>query len=103
MRRLLLLALTLMACAHAALPPATMDNAAQARFNSDYETARKLYREIARQSSTDPKDRQKAEIALANIEWRIDANPAVARTRLNALGTRDALQEESRLERQDRK
>ena len=88
-----------MACAHAELPPATLDNAEHARFNSDYETARKLYSEIARQSSTDPKDRQKAEIALANIEWRIDANPVAARARLNALGTRDALQEESRLER----
>ena len=94
-----IVALAIAGCARADTPP-TMDRAAEAKFNRDYVTARRLYAELTRMPSLDAKDREKAEIALANIEWRLDQNPAAARTRLDALGTRRAFQEKSRMERE---
>src|SRR5215813_13722316 len=100
MRPFIWLALLLCGCVRASAPPkaATVDNASQAVFNGNYATARTLYTAIARTTS-DPKEREDVEIALANIEWRIERNADAARVRLQALGTRRALFEQSRMER----
>src|SRR6476469_1885300 len=105
MRRLFVLGLLLAACAHAkeSAPRATMDSAEHAFSASDYETARRLYAALASDESLSAKDREKTQITLANIEWRIDSNPTAARTRLEALGTHKALLEESRMERESRR
>ena len=100
MRRLLLFSFLLAASAQSPAPlQPTIESADQAAFNSDFATARRLYASVAKQAS-DPKDRDRAEVTLANIEWRIDANLSAARTRLDALETSDALIERSRLERE---
>ena len=100
MRRINVIALLCCSCVHASAPakPATIDNASQAAFNSDYATARSLYLSVA-QTTADAKERETADIGLATIEWRIEGNPDAARLRLDALGTSRGLLEGSRLER----
>jgi hypothetical protein len=105
MRRTTLLAVLLTACAHVAEHTApiplnpTLTDARQAAFNTDFPLARPLFASVAA-NATDPKDREAAEIALANIEWRIDRNPVAARERLVRVATRNALVEQSRMEQE---
>jgi hypothetical protein len=101
MRRINVLALLCCGCVHAPAPakPATIDDASQAAFNSDYAKARNLYLSVAR-TTADAKEREDAEIGLAKIEWRIDGNSDAARLRLDALGASRSLLEQSRLERE---
>ena len=100
MRRRIILTLLLCGCARASAPPrpATIESAAQAAFNSDYASARRIYAEVDR-TTVNSKEREDAEIGLAKIEWRIDRNPDAARVRLEALATSRAYLEESRMER----
>jgi len=100
MRGAICLASFVSGCAHAGVPatPATIEAASHAAFNSDYATARALYAAAGR-TALDAKEREDAEIALATIEWRIDANAGAARVRLEALATVRAFLEESRMER----
>src|SRR5262249_4823365 len=100
MRRINVIAVLCCSCVHASAPakPATIDNASQAAFNSDYATARSLYLSVAR-TTADAKERETADLGLAKIEWRIEGNPDAARLRLNAPGTSRGVLEESRLER----
>src|SRR6516225_11195051 len=100
MRRRIGLTLLLCGCARASAPPrpATIESAAQAAFNSDYASARRIYAEVDR-TTANPKEREDAKIGLAKIEWRIDRNPDAARVRLEALATSRAWLEESRMER----
>src|SRR5712692_9672373 len=100
MRRRVSLTLLLCGCVHTSAPtkPATIDNASQAVFNSDYAKARTLYAAIAR-TTANSREGEDAAIALANIEWRIDRNADAARVRLEALATSRAWLDESRMER----
>src|SRR6266480_83176 len=104
MRRITLLAVLLTACAHVEPTPPplfdpTMTDARQAASNTDFALAHRLFASVAADAA-DPKDREAAEIAMANIEWRIDTNPVAARARLVRVGTRDAFVEQSRMERE---
>jgi hypothetical protein len=75
-----LLLLTL-CCTHATPPPVigTLDEGDAAAFSSDYARARRAY------SAVEGKDRDLAQIHLANIEWRIDQNPDAAAARLKPI------------------
>jgi hypothetical protein len=84
------------ACMHGR-GPATLENASQSASNGDYATARAMYAEIARTAS-DVEGRESAEIALANLEWRIDGDPAAARGRLFRLGTYHGFLEAARFD-----
>ena len=100
MRRLTLLAVFLTACAHveptAPIPlNPTLSDARQAAFNTDFVLAHRLFASVAA-NAPDPKDREAAEIAMANIEWRIESNPVAARERLVRVATADALVGSSR-------
>ncbi len=101
MRRLMVAAFLVCGCArlHARTEPASITTASQAAFRSDYKAARALFEQVAAQTK-DPKERETAELALADIEWRIDGRDDAARARLEALGTCRALLAESRLERE---
>jgi hypothetical protein len=105
MRRITLLAVLLTACAHVEPTPApsppnpTITDARQAASNTDFALAHRLFASVAA-NAADPKDREAAEIAMANIVWRIDTNPVAARARLVRIGTRDAFVEQSRMERE---
>src|SRR5262249_22382611 len=63
----------------------------------DYAAARLSYAELAR-TAADAKAREDAEIALANIEWRIDGDRDAARARLAGVGTHRAWLEASRFD-----
>ena len=60
------------------------DRASEAAGRADYKEAAKLYAEAAR-TETDLLRRAKAEIRLANIEWRVFQKHEQARTRLKRL------------------
>ncbi|MCU1348568.1 MAG: hypothetical protein JWO56_1598 [Acidobacteria bacterium] len=82
---LLLLSL---ACSHpvpAAAPaaaPASLESGDAAAYASDYALARKQY------AAVEGKDRDVAQIHLANIEWRIDRAPDAAAARLRPIAER---------------
>jgi hypothetical protein len=100
-----LLAVLLTACAHVAEHTApipsnpTLNDAQQAEFNTNFPLAHRLFASVAA-NDADPKDREAAEVALANIEWRIESHSAAARERLARVATVDALVEQSRMERE---
>jgi len=73
-----LLLVTIASCSHAA-PPASLESADAAAYASDYGRAKTLYAGVG------GKDRDIAQIHLANIEWRIDQNPRAAIKRLQPI------------------
>jgi hypothetical protein len=81
MRSAIALLLFTLACHRIAAPPASasLDEADAAAYASDYAKARQLYAVVK------GKDREKAQIRLANIEWRVDQQPDAAATRLRPI------------------
>ncbi|HJW95119.1 MAG TPA: hypothetical protein VJ901_16000 [Thermoanaerobaculia bacterium] len=95
--RSILAACLILSCAHPA-PSSNLDEGTQAAFNSNFTRARAVLAEVMAKDP-DPKDRAKAAVRLANIQWRIDEHPELARQTLAKFaGDWDALMELARLE-----
>ena len=89
----------LIACLLLSSAPATLDEGERAAFTSDFTRARAVLAEVIAHDA-DPKDRAKAAVRLANIQWRIDEHSDVARKTLEPFADDwGALIELSRLER----
>lgn len=83
-----LLLVFLAACANSPAHPATatLEEADAAAYASDYSRAKALYAAVG------GKDRDTAQIHLANVEWRIDQQPEGAAARLKRIADRDGEQ-----------
>jgi hypothetical protein len=97
-----LLFTTLLVNCRGAASPNAFDAAEDAIGNNKFEKARELYREAA-DKDPDRKQRDRALLALANIEWRIFHEDAAARTTLARVAAdsseyANALSERARME-----
>lgn len=81
-----LLFFVVIGCANSHPAPATLDEGDAAAYASDYARAKTLYADVG------GKDRDTAQIRLANVEWRIDQHPDAAAARLKPIAERDGEQ-----------